>query len=336
MKYLAAVDIGGTKITASIADREGFTGKVYQPTRKEGDVKTIPRQVKYLVERACEEAGIDPSQVDTIGVSTCSPFEVRGENRWVVAPNLCGGLAVHRQNRPPNDWTGIPLEEELKGYYKTVKIENDGVSAAVAEHTFGAGEGEKNMVYVTWSTGIGAGAYVDGVLIKGKHGNAPHLGHIYIAEDGPQCGCGNYGDMEALTSGTAIARDYGEGKSAKDVFQLYRQGDKKAVEIVKRASRNFARGLASINALLDTKVFVLGGSIMKDDDIVMPMVKEEFYRSFPALSRDTEFRMSGLEGYLGDMAGLSLVMPEEWIEEWKRNEPWTGAPKAVKFGADAG
>ncbi|MFW5863075.1 MAG: ROK family protein, partial [Spirochaetota bacterium] len=307
MKYLAAVDIGGTKITVSIANRSGFIGKVYQPARKEGDVKTIPRQVKYLVDRACHEAKIQPGEIDGVGVSTCSPFELREGNRIVVAPNLCGGLARHRENRPPNEWTGIPLEEELKKYYKRVKIENDGVSAAVAERTFGAGDGEDNMVYVTWSTGIGAGAYVDGILIKGKNGNAPHLGHIYIAEDGPQCGCGNYGDMEALTSGTAIARDYGEGKSAKDVFQLYREGNKKAVRIVARAARNFARGLASINALLDTRVFVLGGSIMKDDDIVMPMVKDEYYRSFPALSRDTEFRMSALEGYLGDMAGLSLV-----------------------------
>ncbi len=154
---------------------------------------------------------------------------------------------------------------------------------------FGAGKFHDNLVYVTWSTGIGAGAYVDGRLIRGKNGNAPHFGHIYMLEDGPQCGCGNYGDLEAIASGTAIARDYGVN-SAKVVFDNYRTGDEKAIQIVHRAAKNFARGLASLNALFDTEYIVLGGSVMNDSDILLPLIREEFYKSFPVLSKKCYYR----------------------------------------------
>jgi glucokinase len=329
--YLAAVDIGGTKITVSIAKRSGITVKLYQHARKIGDNRTIPLQVDAMTANACERIGISRDDISAMGVSTCSPFEKGREGLMLVAPNLAGGLARDRSNRPENDWTEIPLEPELSRFYKDLKIGNDCVTAVAAERLFGAGRGEDDLVYVTWSTGIGAGAYVDGRLIMGKNGNAPHLGHIFIAEDGPRCGCGNRGDLESLVSGTAIARDYGGGAGAKEVFAAYRRGEPRAKEIIERAARNFARGLASINAILDTKVFVLGGSVMKDSDILLPLVKDEFFASFPALSRGVDIRLSALDDYLGDIAALSLVMPDEWVHEWQGSQPWKNAPPAINL-----
>ena len=326
--FLAAVDIGGTKVTASISGEGGILAKVYQPVEKRGDNRVIPRQVDSLIDLLCGRVGIAKDEIAGLGVSTCSPFELKGGSHVVVAPNLAGGLAGERQNGPPNDWMEIPLEEELGKIYRGLRVGNDCVTAVVAERLFGAGRGEDNLVYVTWSTGIGAGAYVDGRLIKGKNGNAPHLGHIYVAEEGPQCGCGNFGDLESLSSGTAMARDYGGGLSAREVFERCRGGDRRARSVIERAARNFARGLASINAILDTRVFVLGGSIMNDHDILLPLVREEFHKSFPALSRGVEIRRSALDRYLGDIAALSLVMPEEWVAEWQRSEPWKRAPEA--------
>lgn len=327
--YFAAVDIGGTKMTASVANRDGILARVYQPVRLEGDSKTVPGQVKLLAGRACELAGIGQDEIRSLGVSTCGPFKREEGRIALVAPNLCGGIASDRCLLT-NDWSLIPLESELFRSFGKLVIENDAVAAAMAERLFGAGAGEDNMVYVTWSTGIGSGAYVDGRLIRGKNGNAPHLGHIYLVDDGPMCGCGNSGDMEALASGTAIGRDYGGGATAEDVFAAYRRGDSRAVEIVERAARYFARGLVSINAVLDTKVFVIGGSVFLNNvDILTSKIEEEFFRSFTALSGGVEFRASGLDSYLGDMAGLSLVMPDEWISEWQDGRQWEHAPGAV-------
>jgi len=180
----------------------------------------------------------------------------------------------------------------------------------------------------TWSTGIGSGAYVNGRLIKGKNGNAPHLGHIYLVEDGPLCGCGNFGDMEALVSGMAIARDY--GGTTEEVFSAYHRGDKRAKKIIQRAAKFFARGLASINAILDTKVFVIGGSVfMNNFDLLTPLIENEFYKSFPALSYGVKIRRSALDTYLGDMAALSLVMPDDWIKVWQDEKPWEYAPEKI-------
>ncbi len=329
--YLVAVDIGGTKITVSISNHDGILVKIYQEVQKSGDNKTIPRQVSSMMALACSRIGISENTISSLGVSTCSPFDRREGYLVVTAPNLAGGLVKDRAGRPANDWTWIPLEEELSREFQNVKIGNDCVTAVVAERLFGAGRGEDNLVYVTWSTGIGSGAYVDGRLIQGKNGNAPHLGHVYLAEDGPQCGCGNFGDMESLVSGTAIARDYGGGAGAREVFMACRDGDVKAKAIIERAARNFARGLVSITSILDTRIFVLGGSIMKDSDILLPMVEHEFYAGFPALTKGVEIRLSALESYLGDIAALSLVMPENWIPMWQKSEPWKHAPAAIKL-----
>jgi glucokinase len=334
--FLAAVDIGGTKITASVAHKGGILAKVYQHVLLEGNNTTIPIQVDFLVGHVCDKVGIKKAEINALGIGTCGPFGTDGEYRVLVAPNLCGGLAKER-GALPNDWKEIPLEKILSQIYTHVKIDNDGITAAMAERLFGAGRGEDNLVYVTWSTGIGSGAYVDGRLIKGKNGNAPHIGHIYLTEDGPQCGCGNFGDLESLVSGVAIARDYGKNVTAQEVFSAYRNGDAKAKQIIQQAAKQFARGLASINAILDTRVFVIGGSVfMNNIDILLTMIHDEFYRSFPALSEGVELRPSALDKYLGDIAALSLVMPDDWMYEWQHKKPWENAPEQIILNKDKG
>jgi glucokinase len=343
--FLAAVDIGGTKITVSIADISGILVKVYRAVQLEGDNLTVPGQVDSLVGYACEQTGIGKDEISVIGVSTCGPFGRRDGELVLVAPNLCGGLAKER-GIIPNDWTEIALQRELSRIYNKIHFENDGISAVTAERMFGAGRGEDNVVYITWSTGIGSGAYVDGRLIKGKNGNAPHIGHIYLVNDGPRCGCGNLGDMEALASGVAIARDYGsrvtaggttsEDVTAEDVFNLFRKGDPKAESVITNSARYFARGLVSINAILDTRVFIIGGSVfMNNRHILLPMVKEEFCNSFPALSKDVEFRPSALDSYLGDLAALCLVMPDDWVRQWQEKRPWEYAPEPIVLGTNS-
>ncbi|MCX8123794.1 MAG: ROK family protein [Spirochaetes bacterium] len=324
--YIAGVDIGGTKIIVTVADAAGIRARVYQHTQLAGDPLAIPKQVFKLVQLAAEYASIQYDEIMSVGVATCSPFQLKGSFKEIVAPNLCGGLTD--SGRLPNNWKSIPIEEFLTDLYPNCIIENDCVAAVVAEKLFGTGRLYDNLVYVTWSTGIGAGAYVDGKLIRGKNSNAPHFGHIYVAQNGPQCGCGNFGDLESIASGTAIARQYGVS-SAKEVFDNYRKGDSKAIEIIHNAARNLARGLASLNALFDTEYISLGGSIMNDSDIVLPLIRDEFYASFPVLSSNVIIERSSLFEYIADISSLSLVMPPSWIESWRQHKPWQQAPELI-------
>ncbi len=329
---LAAVDIGGTKVTASVSDSSGILAKVRESTCLEGDERALPRQVDGMIGRACAAAGATPADVQAVGVSTCSPFERRGDTRVVVAPNLCGGLGWSRI-RIPNDWKAIPLEDELRARYPRVEIGNDCITAAMAERLFGAGRGENDMVYVTWSTGIGAGAFVDGHLLLGKNSNAVHLGHILMALDDPHSleeGWQQAANLESFVAGPAIARQYGGGVDTIEVFRRYRGGDAKAQQIIRRAARVFARALVTVTTLFDTRLLIIGGSVANDWDVLEPLVRSELAAANPFFVSGVELRRSALDRYLGDMAGLAQIMPADWVGLWQQTRPWERAPEALK------
>jgi glucokinase len=282
-----------------------------------------------LIDMCVEKICIVQEDLKAVGVSSCGPFRRVGGAIELVSPNICGSMAPER-GVLPNDWDSIPLEGELRKHFKDLKIENDAVAGVVAESIFGVGQGCDNLLYVTWSTGIGTGAIVDGRLIRGKNGNAPHGGHVYLGDAGPTCGCGNVCDLESVASGTSIALDYGGGATTAEVFEAYYKGDPLAKDAVKKAARYFARGLASINSVLDTARIAIGGSVfLNHRDLLLPLIKDEFYRSFPALTKDVIISPTELGEFLGDMAAISLVIPEDWIGEWKRIRPWEKAPETI-------
>lgn len=326
---IAAVDIGATKITASLCSVEGMLVRLHQSTKLTGDEAAIPRQVKELIGECLRRTGKDLGSLSAVGISTAGPFRRIDGRLELVSPNICGGMNPDR-GILPNDWSSIPLEAELEGQFGMLHIENDAVAGAVAERTFGAGRGHDDLVYVTWSTGIGTGAFVDGRPIHGKNGNAPHGGHVYLGDSGPVCGCGNVCDLESVASGTAISLQYGKGAGTAEVFEACRKGDPRAGELIRHVAVSFGRGLASINSVLDTGVFIIGGSVfMNNVDILLPLVREEFQRSFPALSEGVDIIPSELGKYLGDVAALCLVIPEEWIGPWSSDRPWERAPETV-------
>jgi glucokinase len=329
MDIIATVDIGATKTTASLCTREGIIIRVYQKTKLEGPEDTIPRQVKELIDACFIRSGLGTEGLKAVGISTAGPFQKLDGYLHLVSPNICGGMAPER-GILPNEWKLVPLERVLSDHYDNIVIQNDAVSGVVAESIFGSGKGLDNLLYATWSTGIGTGALVDGRLIKGKNGNAPHGGHVFLVDGGPRCGCGDDGHLEALSSGTAIARDYGGGASTAEVFGSYHKGDEKAIRIINEASRHFARGLASINNILDTEMIIIGGSVFLNNvDVLLPLVKEEFYRSFPTLSREVQIVPTTLGEHLGDLAALSLVIQNDWIDPWKIKRPWERAPETI-------
>jgi glucokinase len=328
-QYFVAVDIGATKTTVSVSSRRGILARVYQLTRKRGDPGTVPRQVDYLIGTACAQARVGKWQIGAVGISTASPFTKTDEFLALIAPNICGGLGEKRKDID-NDWRQVPLERDLRCKYPRLRIANDCVSAAVAERSFGAGQGEDNLLYVTWSTGIGAGAYVDGHLLTGKNDNALHLGHVvmnYHRGDEPICGCGGRAHLEALVAGPAIAREY--GVEPQEVFRRCRAGEKRAANLIQRVAAIMATGLYTAVALLDSRLIILGGSVAKNWDILEPLVTDRFYREFPVLTREVVFKHSELDQYLGDMAGLSLVMPDDWIADWQKRKPWQQAPETT-------
>jgi glucokinase len=320
--YLGALDIGGTKMVVSIANADGPLGRITQPTPKSGALDTLARQAIAMLHALCDDKQVPREALQTLGVCSAGPFARIDGMLGLAAPNISGKRSG--SSDLPNDWDVIPLEGPLREVFSTVKIENDCVSALVAERTFGAVQDEPNCVYVTWSTGIGFGLCVDGHVLHGKHGNAGHAGHQLMSENSDAvCGCGNVGDLEGMISGRNLGNRLGQ--STANVFDAARRGEPQASAIAEEAARRFGRGLYNVAVTLDTSKFVIGGSVWQHHgDWLLPMVQKEIDSRMQAVTAGIELLPAALGSIVADVGAFSLVMPGEWIAKWRVSQPWQG------------
>ena len=315
---VAALDIGGTKMAACIATASGPLLRVVQPTLTTGTPDTIARQGLRLIDDCCRQLQINPALVQSVGVSSCGPFDVRDDAIGIIPPNLCGGLPNGEDL--PNDWTFLPLESVLRERFSTVRIANDCVAALHAERSFG--NAPANAIYVTWSTGIGFGLCVDGHILNGKAGNAGHAGHMLMSDTSQAlCGCGNHGDLEGLVGG----RNFGKhlGKPLEQIFRDAKAGDPAAMHAVQEAARWFGRALYNLTTILDTEAIFVGGSVWRHNEAMLtPLVVTEIESRFTALTRGVSVQGATLGELVTDMGAFALVMPPPWVQGWRLNRPW--------------
>jgi glucokinase len=318
--YIGGLDIGGTKMTALVADADRPLARITEPTCKTGDIRALPEQALGMLRKVCAQAGLDLSALDRVGVSSAGPFACIDGKLGLATPNICG--ARSRSDDLPNDWDVIPLEAVLREQFAHVVIENDCVAALSAERSFGAVQDEPDCVYVTWSTGVGFGLCVDGHILHGKHGNAGHAGHMLLSDHSDAvCGCGNRGDLEGLISGRNIGKRL--MRPAPEIFSAARNGDVAARAVALDAARWFGRGLYNVAVTLDTSVFVLGGSVWQHHgDWLSPLVQREIESRLPALTQEVSVVSAALGSLVADIGALSLVMPPEWVAPWRQTRPW--------------
>ncbi len=161
------------------------------------------------------------------------------------------------------------LQKKLK---KHVRVENDANAAALGELYFGAGKGFKNLVYITISTGIGAGIIIDGKIYRGVLGTAGEVGHMVIDPKGPKCGCGKRGCLEALAAGPAIAKMAGK-KNAVEVDAAAKRGDKRSIKVIETAAKYIGIGIGNINNILNPDIFVIGGGVSNIGSLLLDPIK---------------------------------------------------------------
>lgn len=295
---LAGIDLGGTKILTSVADRQGnILAEVYLPTEAEKGTTVILSNIYKSVTQAMSEAGFS-GEPAALGLG------------------VPGAVAAGLVHLAPNlGWQDFDLGSELSRVFSCpVGIANDANLAALGEYTFGAGRGSNSMLYVTVSTGIGAGIIYRGEILEGESGTAGELGHISIDPNGPLCTCGNHGCLEALASGTAIARRAsefvanGQSISAKELAQAAQQGDKGALKIFEEAAIYLGMGLANAANLLNPQLIILGGGVMEMRQLLwQPMVEEFNARVHRGARKAVSLVPAGLGVKAGVMGALSLA-----------------------------
>lgn len=286
MAYGIGVDVGATYTRVALADESGeFLAKISEKTVREGDSLALTSQIISLVERAMEESGISIKRVSGIGIGSIGPLDLRT------------GTIIKPANLP---YENVPLVEPLRRRFKVdVYLLNDATAAVVGERYFGSGKDCENLVYVTISTGIGGGVYVDGHLLIGKDGNAAEIGHIAIDPEGKLiCGCGKRGHWEAYSSGSGVPnlarliigskrREDLEGSlllelaggrpdriTSKMVYEAAKRGDRLALEVVNQASLYNALGIATIVNVYDPSLITIGGSVaLNNPELVLDPIK---------------------------------------------------------------
>lgn len=311
---VACVDIGGTKVAVNIVDELGVRGKVAEPTAVSGNNDALALQIIRLIGQSCAAANVAVSSIAKVGVASCGPFVLNQGLVELAAPNICGGQAGPARGLP-NDWKTALLEAPLRAQFAHVRVENDGIGALEAERRWGALQDDgvplANCAYVTWSTGIGTGACVDGHVLRGKNGNAGHAGHIFVTDNSDAlCGCGNVGDVEGLIAGNALARRFAPAgyPDPASLFAAAYAGDSRAVAILDDVCQVMGRMLYSMIATLDLARISIGGSVYwHHRDYLLPRLRSAVHGKLPPLTDGCELVSAGLGTSVGDFGALALV-----------------------------
>jgi glucokinase len=271
---VGAVDLGGTKILSLVVDGGGSVlGDDLRPTEAAGGPDVVLGRIESSLRSAMAAAGVPA--LSALGVASPGPIDL-ARGAVVGAPNLPG-------------WRDVPVASWLSRRFGCpALLENDANAAAWGEFTFGAGRGTHHLIYLTISTGIGAGLILDGRLYRGRDGAAGEIGHIALVPDGPPCACGSSGCLEALASGTAIPRRLQEAIEAGTVPTLaaFAAGDKPSIELLVRAASHpdaairaeagsvwqelgchLGRGLAAIVNIFNPDAVVVGGGVLMTEQV---------------------------------------------------------------------
>ena len=300
MTIYVAIDLGGTHIRAAAYRDEEIHPLKHRKIKTRAKDGNIFERLLGLI----EEVIPNNEKIGAIGIAAPGPLNPRT------------GVILNTPNI--DAWDNFPIVEKLESYFKIpVYLGNDANLAALGEWYYGAGRGHNHLLYLTISTGIGGGVISDGRLLEGENGLAAELGHITILADGPLCGCGHRGHLEALSSGTAIAK-YVEEKlkdksthsilrssstrTAETVAEAARQGDSLAISAFNRAGKYLGIGVASFLHIFNPSILIFGGGVSQSGDLL--------FKPFNASLKKHIFRPPYLENLkiiravLGDNSGL--------------------------------
>lgn len=274
------IDIGGTKIAGALVSADGRIDHREQVPTPEDGTDAILDATAQLITTLEEAAG---GAAAGIGMA-CAGFVDGAHGHLWFAPNL--------------PWRDLDVVEEVgRRVGREVLVENDANAAAWGEYRHGSGRDCRDMLLATVGTGVGGGCIVDDRLLRGGHGIGGEVGHITVDPNGPTCGCGNHGCLEVFASGTALERTAreliasGAAKGAglrercggdpaaltgQDVTELARAGDEGAIALFTELGTRLGEGLASICAVLDPALVVIGGGVVDAGALLLDPTADAF------------------------------------------------------------
>ncbi|MDB6026742.1 MAG: hypothetical protein JWM68_2965 [Verrucomicrobiales bacterium] len=307
-EYLIGVDLGGTKILAGVFDKNlKCLGRTKMSTKAERGVSSVIERVGHCVRDVVDECDLKLDQVRAVGIGAPGAVN-RVTGHVIFAPNL--------------KWQNVPLKKELeKDLGVPVFLENDCNGCTLGVYETELKGKPRNVIGIFVGTGIGGGIIVNGEMFRGFNHTAGEIGHMVLQIDGPKCGCGNKGCLEALASRTAIfkriesAVKAGQktvltemlGEDLKDLRsgdlrKAIRKGDKFVDKVIEDAAEYIGIAIGNLINIFNPEIVVLGGGVIDAlEDEMMPIIIEVAH----------DFAMSGtadgieiVASKVGDDAGI--------------------------------
>jgi glucokinase len=262
-----ALDIGGTKIAVGLVDSSGLlVDKGTLPT-PHGDADAVWAAVEQLVKQVTSGVA-----VRAVGISSAGPVHIHA---GTVSPINIGG------------WQNFPIVERVAALLPgvAVRLGGDGLCMTLGEHRYGAGRGAQFLLGMVVSTGIGGGLVLDGVPYDGATGNAGHVGHVVVELDGELCTCGGHGCVETVAAGPWMvrwARAHGwsadPDADAKELADDANAGNEVAIAAFRRSATAVAAMIASVAAVCDLQLAVIGGGVSKAGPLLFDPLREALDR----------------------------------------------------------
>jgi glucokinase len=304
MTLACGVDVGGTKIAGGVIDTDGTVLEELRVISPATDSEAIEEAIAGLVTELRAR-----HDIAAVGVGAAGYID---KSRAVVmfAPNIA--------------WRHVNLKAELEErIHLPVVVENDANAAAWGEFTYGAAHDVDDLLLVTVGTGVGGGVVLDGELYRGAFGVGAEIGHMRVVPEGILCGCGNRGCFEQYASGSALVRETRSAVRAGSLLardlldraggdpekitgplitEAAHEGDAFAIEQLSQLGRWLGEGIASLTAVLDPAVVVIGGGVSEAGDLLLEPVRAAFAAQLTGRGHRPKLEIR--RARLGNRAGL--------------------------------
>ncbi len=311
-RYAVGIDLGGSKLRGGLLSQAGqLVARLEMQTEAWKGPAGVLANLKGLITRLLDST--DRSRVAGIGIAAAGQIHPKTHS-VVYAPNL--------------NWHDVPLRDEIEsGFELPTYVENDVRAAAWGEYRFGVGRGAQSLIAVFVGTGVGSGAVVDGVLLRGFNNVAGEVGHTQVVMDGLLCACGQRGCVEAYASGRGFARRLGSALTSGVATSLAEEtgrdpsrltaalvaraasaGDAFAREMWGDAERYLGMALANYVTLLNPERLILGGGVMSTVPALFQALAQRVRASATVMARDVRVERAGL----GDSAGIFGAADRVW------------------------
>lgn len=313
-KYSIGIDVGGTNVKIAIVDGKGniiYSNSV--PTRAEMGYEYTIKNMKETIYASLKETKLTIENITGIGFGL--PGQINSDEGLVrLLPNIPG-------------WKDVPLGKIMEDEFKVkVKLDNDVRVATLGEFNFGAGQGCKNLICLTVGTGIGSGIIANGQLIRGASMSAGEIGHMILQKhNGPICGCGATGCLEAFASGPSIvkmAKEYLEGGKSTLyqelaasgpitpflVYEAALQGDAVAKRIFTTTGEWIGLALVSVVNLLNPEKIIVGGGVGQSGNLLLDPIRKVIQERALQVSADAVEIVTAELGESAGVVGASLLV----------------------------